>query len=469
VVEAYPPGATLPIRVLAVPAARFREMLGWRRDFSSLAPSEIAGRLRPRPVRLTGPQLAKDATKVRVWARSATDYPRMIVLHLLLPGQTFAHVRLGVVWRRWRLLSLSLPQALRGGELVGLEYAPTYVPTDFKYDPKGFVDLGRIEQRRGGVWSRLPSLANWTQTTSPDGTAGLLLTKPLQDAPIARSLRFDLNGTFRPLIHPRLGLPLPDPGFENGPVPALASGPVAAQAVDGLLTVDLPGKQIAAHIVGSAQLFPTITDHRSSFVVLDYDTLFAVMNADQPGLAAPSEAWFFRPKPSDFADRLSRPPFRVERVVDVDELEAALLDDPLAAGTRVMLGISAIIAAALSLIGLVLAARSAFVAERLQLAEYEALGVARSALRRSAQLRLFALSSLGVAAGLAGGFLSVRLTGAFVAVTGTARRPLPPIAAVIAWPAAGIVVVAVIAVGAAAAAIVASRALRESTARRLRA
>jgi hypothetical protein len=469
VVEAYPEGARLPIRVLAVPAARLRELLGWRENFSSLSPSEIAHRLRPRPVRLTGPRLGKDAEALRVWARSKTDYPRMIVLHLLLPGQNFAHVRLGVVWRHWRLLTLPLPRALRGTELVGLEYAPTYAPTDFKYDPKGFVDLGRVEERHGGTWSPLPSLANWTPTTSPNGTAGLLLTQPLQHAPITRSLRFYLYGTFQPLIHPRLGLPLPRPGFENGPVPALASGPLAAQAVDRLLTIDLPGKQIAARVAGSARLFPTITEGQSSFVVFDYDTLFAVMNADQPGLAAPSEAWFYQPQRSDFAARLSRPPFRLERAVDVEDLERALLDDPLAAGTRTMLGIAAIVGAALSLVGLVLAARSALVAERLQLAEYEALGVARSTLRRSAQLRLFALAALGVAAGFLGGFVSVRLTGAFVAVTGTARRPLPPIATVVAWPAAGIVVAAIAVAGAVAAAVVAGRAFRESTARRLRA
>jgi len=93
-----------------------------------------------------------------------------------------------------------------------------------------------------------------------------------------------------------------------------------------------------------------------------------------------------------------------------------------------------------------------------------------SALRRSAQLRLLALSALGVAAGVLGGYVSARLTGAFVAVTGTATRPLPPIATVIAWPAAG-VLVGVVAVGAAtAAALVAGRSLRAETAgRRLRA
>jgi hypothetical protein len=389
----------------------------------------------------------------------------MVVLHLLLPGQSFAALRLGVVWRHWQLLAVPLPRALRGAQLVGVGYPATYTPIDFKYDPRGFVDIGRIELRRSGDWSTLPSLANWTQTASPDGTAGTLTTMQLRGAPIAHALRFDLNGTRQPLIHPTLGLPSPQPGFADGPVPVLASGPVAARAVDHLLTIDLPGKQIEGRVVGTARLFPTITESQSSFVVVDYDTLFAVMNADQPGLLEPSEAWFFDSQPRNATERT----LRLVQLVNAQQLARELLDDPLAAGTRTMLTISALVASALSLIGLVLAARSALVSERPQLAEYEALGVARSVLRRSAQLRLFALSVLGIAAGLLGGFLSARLTGAFVAVTGTAKRPLPPIATVIAWPAAAIVLIALTFTGAVGASVVARHALRESSARRLRA
>jgi hypothetical protein len=462
-------GGQQPVRVLALPASRLRALLGWRTSFSRFSPKELEQRLRPRRVALTGPRLAASADTLRVWARARTDYPRMIVLHLLLPGQGFAHLRLGVVWRRWQRLAAAVPPALRGARLVGLEYAPTYVPISFKYDPSGFVDLGRIEERRGTTWSPLPSLAAWTPSRTPDGSAGVLVTESLADAPIGRSLRFDLNGTFRPLIHPKIGLPLPDPGFQEGPLPVLAAGPLAAQAVDRLLTVDLPGMPIEARVVATARLFPTITDHESSFLVVDYDTLFAALNADEPGLAAPTEAWFFRPQPPGVAARLARPPFRVERVVDARALERSLLGDPLAAGTRRTLGIAAVVAALLGVLGLVLAARSALVVERLEIAEYEALGVPRSALRRSAQLRLLALSTLGIAAGVVGGFVSVRLTGAFVAVTGSAKRPLPPIVTVVAWPAAAVVVGAVTVAATVAAAVVTRRAFREATARRLRA
>jgi len=466
-VEASPEGAQLPITVLALPAARLRNLLGWRTNFSQRSPTAIADRLRPRPVALKGPRIEGD--EVRVWARSQTDYPRLVILHLLLRGQGFAHLRLGVASTRWARLEAPLPRRLQGAQLVGIEESPTYTPVDFRYDPKGFVDLGRIELRRGGVWTALPSLGDWTETTSPDGRAGILVSQALKRAPIAHSLRFYLNGTFLPLIRPRTGLPDPNPGFETGPLPVLASNGIANQAVDGLLTLDLPGKQLEGRVAATARLFPTITDRKSAFVVVDYQTLFAAMNADQPGLLGPGEAWFFQRQHPRFAAALPHPPFRVEHAVSARALERRLLEDPLALGTRTMLADTAVIAAVLALVGLVLAGRSALAAERLLLAEYEALGVARSTLRRSAQLRLVALSLLGLAGGLLGAFFSSRITAAFVAVSGTATRPLPPIVAVITWPAAAAIVLCVVVAGAVSAAVVARRALHEPAARRLRA
>jgi ABC-type antimicrobial peptide transport system permease subunit len=105
----------------------------------------------------------------------------------------------------------------------------------------------------------------------------------------------------------------------------------------------------------------------------------------------------------------------------------------------------------------------------LQLAEYEALGVPPRTLRRSAQLRLAVLSAFGILAGALGAFLSGRLVGAFVAVTGTARRPLPPIESVVSWPSVVGVVIAFAVAGGSAAALLTRRQLRGTTAGRLRA
>ena len=451
--EAYPSGAQLAVRVLALPAAAVPRALGWRDSFSALTRPEIARRLRPAPVRLAGPALAPDVRALRVWARSRTDYPRVVVLHFLLPDQRFARVELGVVFRRWKPLRVPAP-SLGDAQLVGVQYEPTYTPVSFQYDPEGFVDLGPIEQRGPSGWTALPTIGQWNPTTSPDGTSGMLYPMRFRNAPVAAGTRFELGGTFQPLVHPPAGLPPPLSGFQTGPVPGLAGGPVADQAVDGLVTLVVAGKAVPVHVIGRARLFPTIVNHPRNFVVLDYDTLFAALNSDQPGLAAPTERWRFGPSPPTAA------------ALTVTRLEARLRNDPLAAGTRTVLGVTGTVAAVLGLIGLVLSTRSALSSERLVLAEYEALGVSPRSLRRSAQLRLLVLSALGIFAGLAGGFLGVRLIGAFVAVTGAARRPIPPIVSVIDWVAASAVVAALIL---AAAALVAGRALREPAAPRLRA
>jgi len=85
----------LPVRVLALPAARIPDLRGWRDDLVGFPRAEVERRLRPWPVRLAGPKLAPDAQGLRVWARAKTDFPRIVVLHFLLPGQSFEHVRLG--------------------------------------------------------------------------------------------------------------------------------------------------------------------------------------------------------------------------------------------------------------------------------------------------------------------------------------------------------------------------------------
>jgi hypothetical protein len=462
-------GAQVAVTVLAMPARRIPDVRGWRTSFSPASRDDISARLRPQPVHLAGPALARDARELRVWTRAQTDYPRRLVLHLLLPGQGFAHVSLGIISTRWRLLRFRVRPALRRAQLIGVSFEPTYVPISFKYEPKGLVELGPLEQRAGGDWRRLPSLAPWITSTAPTGTAGVLNGAAFEHAPVTKGIRYELLGTFQPFVHPGFGLPAARPGFVTGDIPAVAGGAVAGRAVDGLLILDLEGIQVPVRVVGSARLFPTVVERPSNFLLFDYDTLFAALNADQPGLVVPSEAWFFRAQRVSFAGALLRNPFRPKAVLGARRLAHALEADPLAAGMRDVLGVTGIAAAALGLLGLALATRSALGSERLQLAEYEALGVPPRSLRRSAQVRLFALSAFGIVAGLLGAFLSGRLISAFVSITGTARRPLPPIVSVVWWPAVVAVVVALGLAGIAAAALLTRRALRDAPAGRLRA
>lgn len=449
-------GEELDVEVLAVPALRIPELLGWRDSFSRLTRAEIARRLRPRAVRLSGPRIAADAEAVRFWGRSDTQLPRYAVVHLLLPDeQRFVPVPVGDLTGAWRRLAFALPGPLRGAELVGIEFPAAVVPLSAPSD-EGSLQIGGFEERHGGRWSALPTRA-WEASSA----GGAVDAFDLDAGPVRRATQFNLAGTARALLHP--ALPLPDA------LPGLVSSSAATAAVNGVLTLNLQGTEVRVRVAGDAHFFPTVVTRPSAFVVLDYDTLFAALNANQPGTALPSEAWFFRPQRASFLERLSDPPFRAERAVAVEPLTARLVSDPLAAGARDVLAAAAVAAALLGLLGLLLAVRSTLSSERLVLAEYEALGVRPATLARSTLIRLVALSLLGIAAGFVGALLAVRLIGALVAVTAGAGRPLPPIEPVVQWQ-ADLAVVLLTAVGAlAGAGFLARRALRETAARRLRA
>jgi hypothetical protein len=409
-------------------------------------------------MRLEGVRVARDARALRVWMLSETDFPRFAVLHFLLPEQQrFEHVRLGEVGPGWRRLSVSLPRSLRGAELVGVEFAPVFVPLSSPPD-LGYVELAGFEQLRPTGWAALSPIIDWQAAANGGSTE---IVEFDDGAPVRRRLRLNVEGKALALVRPSLPL--------GRGVPALASHSVAAAAVDGIVTLDVSGKEIPVQVAGSARLFPTVIEAPSTFVVVDYETLFAALNVDQPGLALPNEAWFFHLQPSGLVERLGEPPFRLERLVDAEALKARLLHDPLAAGARDVFLLGALAAAVLALLGLVVAARSTLESERLALAEYEALGVPPRSLARSTQVRLLVLSVLGIVAGVAGALLAVRLVGAFVAVTGAGGRPLPPIEPVIAWQPGVFILIAVAAVALLNTTVLAARALREPAAKRLRA
>jgi hypothetical protein len=451
-----------PVQLVGIPAARLSEVRGWRSSFSSLDRNEIARRLRLRPVRLHGASITRDADEIRMWVRTKTEAPRIVVLHFLLPGQRFEFLRLGLAHKRWRLLHGRLPLEMRGSELVGLEFLPTVVPLTHPLDYNGEIDVGAISLRRKSEWAVLRSVNEWVAARPFVGSSsGVVVPSGFISAQIGSGLQFYLLGTLRPLIRPSIQLP------EN--LPALVGGDIATAAVNEKINLNIADRTLSIRVAGQSSLFPTVTKHPEQFAIVDYDTLFALLNADQPGTAVPSEAWFFDGHGSGFVERLHRPPFRLEQAIAAKPLATRLLADPLAAGTRSVLFVAGLAAAAFGLLGLILSTRATLAAERLLIAEYEALGVPTQTLSRAAQLRFVALSAVGIGAAFAGGLLAVRLIGSFVAVTGTGTSPLPPIVPSIAWVGALVVLSAVALIGISAVALLVKGAFRESTAMRLRA
>lgn len=448
------------LTVLAVPTSAIPQIRGWRSSFSALSPIEIAERLSGRRASLRGPILLSGTTAIRVWAQGRTAIPRTVELSLLLPGQRFERFPLGRLEKSWQLIHASLPSSLAGARIVGIRFPPDEGAAGGGTFDEGNITLGTLQVRRGASWLDLARFDDWTTTTTPGRRSFLYATQP-RDAPVAQAVRLELNGGGAAFMRPKSAL--------AQHLPALLSPRVAALAVDGVVTLDLLGRRIRVREIGRTSLFPTVIDTPARFAVLDYETLFAALNLEQPGVASPSEAWFFGPQTADFASRLSQPPFRLERAVSAERLEQRRRSDPLAAGTADLLLLAGLAGAVLAVLGLVLAVRSDLLAERQLFAEYEALGVPPSTLARSVQYRLVSLCVLGLLASILGAALAVRLTSAFVAVTGSATRPLPPIEPVIAWAPGVLILAAVAALSVAAASRLAARSFRQSTGARLRA
>jgi hypothetical protein len=450
-----------PMTLLALPANELADVRGWRDNFTGgVARTSLARELAPKALVYGGPKIDPHSTELRVWTRTVAAYPTNVVFWFLLPDKETRAVSLQAVSpSRWTLVRYSLPRELRGSELVGIDLDPVsmYFPPE---GYRGTVWLGPVQQSAGGSWSDVGPLSGWKTVTDAFGGRGEVDVVQLHGAPVRSAVRYLRHGTALSML--RRQVP------STTAIPVLASPSVAASAVDGQARFVYDGiAPIRIKVVGVAKLFPTISDSR--FIVADYTTAYTALNVIFPGVAPPSEAWFFDPQKAAFATALANAPFRLTRLVSVTQNEQALLSDPLASGTRSLLLATAVISALLALLGLVVAIRASLRDESAILAEYEALGIPPSILARGTTLRLALLSVIGVAAGAAGGFLATRLVGALVAVTGAGTNPVPPIATTIAWAGTAALLAIVVIAAVLCTTTLARRAFARPVAERLRA
>jgi hypothetical protein len=454
--------AGLPMTLLALPADKLQDVRGWRSDFAHISRSALSRLLAPKPVVLRGPKSGSQATALRAWVKS-TLYPTQVVLWLQLPDKETRVVnRFPVVPpnKHWTLLRLALPAGLRGSELIGIDL----LPITNQFGPRGVGGqdwIGPVQQKTATGWSDVAPLTGWTTLSDAFGVQAAISVVAVEHGPVSSAIHFVRSGSALSALRRNPQLP--------AALPVLASPSVAAAAAGGESSfVYAGGTPIPIRIVATTKLFPTITNS-SRFIVADYGTASAFLNEVTPGIAPPTEAWFFDKQTPAFAGRLAKAPFRLTRLVSEQQQQQALLSDPLASGTRSLLLVTAIVAALLGLLGLLVAIRATLRDESAILAEYEALGIRPSVLTRSTATRLAALSVIGIAAGLGGGLLAVRLVGSLVAVTAGGGVPIPPIETVISWPDVAVLLAVVAAVAVAAALLLARNAFVRPVAQRLRA
>jgi hypothetical protein len=450
------PADGLPLEILGLPASRVSNVLGWRPGFSSDGVETIASALRRHQTAWAGLRIARSATALRIWLRGDREVARDAVLQALDAGQAFHTVPLGFVGRTWHLVRIPLPPVLRGGQVLGIDF-PTFsgeIPSGYT---RGFVDLGGFQEEVAGRWIPLRGPL-WSARANDGG--GTIRRLAVSLAPGSPAVRFVFRDPV-PVLRTNVDVPQA--------LDAAVSPAVAAAAVDDVMTVDVAGTRLPLRVAAEAGRFPTIVHSPTRFAVVDYATLFAAVNFHEPGAVPTSEAWFWKTSEGAVLSQLQRPPFRLEFAVGPERVSATLHTDPLARATTLVLVLTAIVAAVLAFLGLLFSTKSILDAERAQLAEYEALGIAPRTLLRVAYLRLLSLSVVGFGAGIVGSVVTVHLIAAFVAVTAGTVAPVVPIEPTAAWLLSAIAIVAVATAAVGGSAVLTRRAFAEGAARRLRA
>jgi hypothetical protein len=255
---------------------------------------------------------------------------------------------------------------------------------------------------------------------------------------------------------------------DGHPLRVIASPEIArAAAPDGALELDFDGAAVPARIVGVARRFPTIPAGEP-FAVAEQSRLATTLDADGPGTGTPEELWLSVPGSADGRVRaaLARLPFTNLVRTSRRTLLANIEHDPLTRGIVYTLGVSALVALALALIGFWVALLGDLRDERGDFFDLEAQGVSPATLVRHLRLRALALLGFGLAAGLGLSAVLAQLVVSLVRVSVQAGAPEPPLVYRPGWATILPVLAALLAVAVAAAELSARQAFGGETPRR---
>jgi hypothetical protein len=203
-----------------------------------------------------------------------------------------------------------------------------------------------------------------------------------------------------------------------------------AGGVGGELPLQVGGGSAVVEVAGVVERFPGATGET---VVGDRVELRTAINTAAPGAARENEVWLdvAPERVRAVADALERPPFRsLDTTVRVD-VEAEARRDPLARGTLLALGATALVALLLASLGLALAVRSDLRDDRGEHYDLEAQGSSPAFLRRVVRTRAAVVSVVGLVAGIGTGVALLALVTRVVSVTARGGAAEPPLAAVV--------------------------------------
>jgi hypothetical protein len=445
------------VTVLGVPAAALRR-LRWRDDFAGRSQDELAEAIGGAPVALRGVRLPADAGELRIPTTVRGD-PVSLGANIRAKNGAFLFLRLGAP--RGGFVGARLPAAARGGLLVGLtvefpfaeEFTASHRATGtapaLDVFSVGVLTLGRPR----AISPHSPRLLAVDYRDWVDAQGG----RPGTSAG-AHSLRVRYFLTQEQVFRLR-----PRQATDGSPLPVIASASLARSAGgSGALPVFVGLARVTVRIAATARLFPSVS---GDFVVADEDRVDTALNAAVPGSALADEAWVAGP--ASLGPQLAKAAPVPVRVASRRALEADLRADPLARGSLLVLAAAAVVALALSLIGLALMLAVDLRDETGELFDLETQGVGPARLRRHVRLRTLTVAAAGLAGGLAiGAALTLSVLEA-LAVSANSTEPVPPLALELDWAVLAAGCAVFVALALAAAALLTRTAFRARAATRL--
>jgi hypothetical protein len=412
--EATAPGAGVNVfspTLIGIPTQALVR-LHWRSDFSAVPPRILARRLSP--MGEVSPSMA------RVPAGRITLAVRLRGAGLAISaiaGDERGRIRfisLGEVQQGAHLLSARISESLTlRGLRISLTpgeqffFAHRETEGDVASPPSGVLTLGELRANDRAI-------VDWRRWSFSGGPA-LRSSRSTQ-------LRFSFAETgagliFRP-VQPTDGQPIP-----------VAVSPEIARATGGIdaeVPLSLQDVHLRARVVAVLNRMPTVAAGSGPFVIADRSWLQAAINADAPGRGTPNEIWISGDGPHAAA-ALKRPPFNSLVIASRSEIEARLAGDPLARTTARVLGVAALVALALALVGFWVGLLSEIRDERSDFFDLEAQGIGPRGLRAQLRTRGAILLGIGISAGVVLGAVLARLVIAFVRVSATNSIPDPPL------------------------------------------
>jgi hypothetical protein len=406
------------VTLLGVPSGDLTR-LHWRDDFASEAPGALAEAIGGPAVSLQGTRIPTGARELRLpvtirgdpihlSANVRTRQGRFLVLDLGEPPNTGRSVARAQV-----------PPAARGGLVVGLvvefsrseaftaAHRETGTPPPIAVFRSGVLELRRpLAAGLRGVQPLDVDFRDWigARGARPATSAGSL------------TLRYLLteNQVFR--LRPRQPT-------DGAAIPVIASSSLArAVGENGVLPLYVGAASVKARIAATADRFPSTS---GDFVVADRSRLETALNAAVPGSALADEAWVSGGP--GLGARLARDSPGPVRVASRRAVEQELRSDPLARGSLLVLGVAALVALALALVGLALTVAVDLRDEAGELFDLETQGMGPAALRRQVRLRAGAVLLAGLVGGLAIGAVLALAVLKALAVSANSTEPVPPL------------------------------------------